>query len=177
LFDPRLLPGWPDPANNREVEMFEPSNLRRVGWILFGAMWIPFATIFIGVIGMPDGSYDWIELPALARYSISLVLALGGTSTLLLVGAPILSGLRNRSLRREGLPARAKVINIWDTGTTINENPVVGLRLEVQPPGGSVFEAETEQLISRLLIPSIQPGMEVEVRYHPINDEVALVLE
>ena len=157
--------------------MLEPRMLRKYGWVLFGLMWIPFGTIFLGMIGIPDGSYDWSELPLLARTSIILVLTLGGLSTLLLVGAPVVGGLRNRAIRDEGLPARATIIQIWDTGTTINDNPLVRLRLEVHPPGGAIFEAETEELISRLEIPSIQLGMEVEVKYDPQTQTVALVTE
>ena len=157
--------------------MFDFRNLRRIGWILFSLMWIPFIGVFIGMIGMPEGNYDWLELPVITRYSIILVVTLGGLSTLFLVGGPILSGLRNRSVRSEGLPAQAKILKIWDTGTTINENPLVRMLLEVHPPGGTIFQAETEQLISRLQIPVIQPGMEIEVKYDPHTQAVALVME
>ncbi len=155
--------------------MLNNRNLRKVSWILFGLMWIPFGGIFIGLIGMPEGNYAWIELPLITRTSIILTALLGGLSMLLMIAIPLFSGLRNREVRGEGLPAQAKILNIWDTGTTINQNPVVGLLLEVQPPGGSPFQAETEQLISRLRIPMIQPGMEVAVRYDPHNQAVALV--
>jgi hypothetical protein len=157
--------------------MLDSRNIRRIGWILFSLMWIPFIGTFVGMIGMPEGSYDWVELPMIARISIILTVILGGLSSLLLVVGPILSGLRNRSVRSEGLPAQAKILQIWDTGTTINENPLVRLLLEVHPPGGAIFQAETEQLISRLQIPIIQPGMEIEVKYDPQTQAVALVME
>ena len=152
-------------------------TLRKISWILFALMWIPFIGIFIGMIGMPEGNYDWIELPAITRVAIILVITLGGLSTLLMVGGTIVNSLRNRSVRSEGLPAQAKILKIWDTGTTINENPLVGMLLEVHPPGGAIFQAETEQTISRLQIPMIQPGMELEVKYAPHTQAVALVME
>lgn len=157
--------------------MFEARNLRKTGWIVFGLMWIPFIGIFVGMIQLPEGSYEWIELPLITRTSMILTGILAGLSALLLVGGPIVSGLRNRAVRSEGLPAQAKILKIWDTGTTINENPLVGMLLEVHPPGGAVFQAETEQLISRLQIPVIQPGMELEVKYDPHTQAVALVME
>jgi hypothetical protein len=157
--------------------MFDSRNIRKIGWIVFGLMWIPFTGIFVGMIGLPEGSYDWLELPAITRTSMILTGVFAGASMLLLIGGPIVSGLRNRTVRSEGLPARAKILKIWDTGTTINQNPVVGMLLEVHPPGGATFEAETEQLISRLQIPAIQPGMELEVKYDPHTQAVALVME
>ncbi|HEX9680090.1 MAG TPA: DUF3592 domain-containing protein [Anaerolineales bacterium] len=151
------------------------SRMRRLGWIAFTAMWIPFGTMFVGMIGLPEGSYAWAELPALARYSLLVGGVLAAASTVLLVGAPIASGMTNRSLVARGQPADARILKIWDTGTTINQNPVVRMLLEVRPPGGSTFQAETERLISRLQIPQVQPGAVVRVRYDPQSKAVAIV--
>jgi hypothetical protein len=149
-------------------------RLRRLGWAMFAAMWIPFGATFIGMIGMPSGEYTWAELPTLTRVSLVLGGVLAGASTLLLVGAPIVSGLSGRSLLRSGEPATGKVLSLTDTGTTINNNPVVRLVLEVQPVDGSSFQAETEKLISRLDIPNLQPGAVLQVRYDPLTREVAI---
>ena len=149
-------------------------QLRRIGRAMFLAMWIPFGTSFIGMIGMPAGEYAWSELPALTRYSLVIGGALAAASTLLLIGAPMVSAISGRSLMRTGQPAKAKVVSLTDTGTTINNNPVVRLVLEVQPPTGSPFEAETEKLISRLDVPNIQPGAVLDVRYDPETREVAI---
>lgn len=150
-------------------------RMRKLGWIAFTLMWIPFATMFIGMIGLPEGSYDWGELPVLSRYSLLVGGSLAAASTALLVGAPILSGITNRSVLRHGQPADARILQIWDTGTTINQNPVVRILLEVHPPGGSTFQAETERLIPRLQVPQVQPGASVRVRYDPRSRAVAIV--
>ncbi|MGH2626787.1 MAG: hypothetical protein ACRDHY_09080 [Anaerolineales bacterium] len=152
-----------------------PRRMRRLGWIAFTLMWIPFATMFVGMIGLPEGSYDWAELPTLSRYSLLVGGVLAAASTILLVGAPIASGMTNRSLLERGQPADARILQMWDTGTTINQNPVVRMLLEVSPPGGSPFQAEAERLISRLQIPQIQPGAMVRVRYDPQSKAVAIV--
>lgn len=150
-------------------------RMRKLGWIAFTAMWIPFATMFVGMIGLPEGNYSWGELPVLSRYSLLVGGALAAASTILLVGAPIASGITNRSLVARGQPAEARILKIWDTGTTINQNPVVRMLLEVRPPGGSTFQAETERLISRLQVPQVQPGAMVRVRYDPQSKAVAIV--
>lgn len=45
-------------------------QMRRLAWIEFTAMWIPFAPMFVGMIGLPEGSYAWVERPALTRSSL-----------------------------------------------------------------------------------------------------------
>jgi hypothetical protein len=140
----------------------------------FFALWIPFGTLFIGMIGMPSGDYDWVELPILSRYSILAVGIFFFATFFFLFGASIVSWYINRSIRAQGILAEAEVINLQDTGTTINNNPVVRLYLEVRPKNAPVFEAEAEQLVSRLDIPRYQPGSTIKVWYDPDNQEVAL---
>jgi hypothetical protein len=149
--------------------------LTRLGWLLFVLGWIPFAGIFIGMIGFPEGSYSWIELPRLMRYSMIATFVTFGFAMLILFGSPILSWWTNRRVRREGQRASAKVLQVWETGTTINDNPVVGLRLEVHPIAGAPFVAETQQLITRLRAQEYKVGMTVNVRYDPESKNVALL--
>lgn len=154
-----------------------PKYLRRSAWAAFMLMWLPFATLFIGMIGLPAGEYAWSELPALSRTSLVLVGVFGGTAMALLVAAPISAAVLRRSILRRGRVATARVLNVWDTGTTINHNPVVRLLLEVDPADQSAFQAETEQLISRVRIPQVQPGATLRVAYDPRTLAVALLEE
>lgn len=148
--------------------------LTRLGWILFALGWIPFAGIFIGLIGFPEGSYAWTEMPTLTRYSMIATGVMFGFAMLVLFGSPLLSCWTNRRVRREGQRATAEILEMWDTGTTINENPVVSFRLEVHPIAGAPFVAETQQLVSRLRIQKYKPGTTVDVRYDPETKDVAL---
>jgi len=78
-------------------------------------------------------------------------------------------------IRLHGLPATATVLKIWETGTRINNNPVVGFLLEVHAEGLQPYTAETKALISILMIPQIQPGANLKVKYDPENpNRVAL---
>jgi hypothetical protein len=56
-----------------------------------------------------------------------------------------------------------------DTGTTINNDPVVEFILEVTPPDGKPYEAHAKGLVSRLDIPAVQPGRIFPVKYDPQN--------
>lgn len=83
---------------------------------------------------------------------------------------------RADEIRKVGTPATARVLRIWDTGVTLNDDPVVGFRLEVRAEGLEPFEAETKALIGRLDVPRIQPGQEVPVRFDP-NDHTRVALD
>jgi hypothetical protein len=81
-----------------------------------------------------------------------------------------------RALRDTGLPAPATILRIWDTGITLNDDPVIGMEVEVRPEEGDPFRAVIpKSRISRIAIPQFQPGEEIAVRYDPRDpSQVAL---
>ena len=83
---------------------------------------------------------------------------------------------RASEIRKSGRPGTARVLKIWDTGMSVNGNPVVGFRLEVRAEGIEPFEAETKALIGRLDVPRIQPGRELAVRFDP-GDHTRVALD
>ena len=81
----------------------------------------------------------------------------------------------NRPVRESGFPATAEVLEIWDTGVRLNDNPVVGFRLLVTLDDGTSYEAETKNVVSVVHIPQVQPGAVLPVKVDPENhDLVAL---
>jgi hypothetical protein len=66
-----------------------------------------------------------------------------------------------------GRPASGLIVRLIDTGTTINNDPVVEFVLSVTPPGEKPYEAHTKALVSRLDVASMQPGRVVPVKYDP----------
>src|SRR5437773_4328566 len=72
-----------------------------------------------------------------------------------------------KDLQKHGVSAKADVLQIWDTGMTLNHDPVVGFLLRVYPDNGASFEAKTKAPISRLDVPRVQPGSHVPVVYDP----------
>lgn len=85
-----------------------------------------------------------------------------------------------RLLRQTGTPAWATILRLWDTGITVNDDPVVGLEVEVRPSPpteGAPFRAVIpKSRISRLDVPRVQPGETVAVRYDP-NDPSRVALD
>ena len=68
---------------------------------------------------------------------------------------------------KNGITAQARVLKFWDTGVSINDDPQVGLLLEVTPLSGSTFQTEAKTLVSRLNAALVQPGIAAEVKYDP----------
>ena len=84
---------------------------------------------------------------------------------------------QTQALIANGMPAQATILRMWDTGTTVNDNPLVGLLLEVRPQDRPAYQAQTQSLVSRLKIPLVQTGATVPVRFDPADPtKVALDL-
>jgi hypothetical protein len=69
-------------------------------------------------------------------------------------------------IRATGQPARARVLKVWSTGTIVNGNPVIGLRLKVYGYG-EPFETDTKALINRRDVSRFRAGIEISVMYDP----------
>jgi hypothetical protein len=78
-----------------------------------------------------------------------------------------------RRLQAVGIEATATILRIWDTGITVNDDPVVGLEVEITRPDGSVYQATIpKSRISRVDIPQVQPGANVPVWVDPDRPSV-----
>jgi hypothetical protein len=138
-------------------------------------MWIPFAFIFIGMAGMPQGSYDWAELPLLMRTSTIITGILGFASISLILGASLVSWLQNRSVLASGEPATATILNIKPTGETVNDYYLrMSFTLEVRSLS-ETFQAITEKYVPMHDLTKYQIGMKVNVKYSPHNRTVAMI--
>jgi hypothetical protein len=83
-----------------------------------------------------------------------------------------------RDIQRRGRQASALVLELWDTGMTLNDDPVVGLKVRVEAWGVSPYDVTiAKSLVSRVHIPQVQPGVTVPVYVDPQNpSRVALGL-
>jgi hypothetical protein len=73
-----------------------------------------------------------------------------------------------RALQQSGVAAEARIVAIWDTGISVDYNPVIGMQVEVRPKKGEPWRAIIRKsLISRLDVPYFQPGQIVRVRFDP----------
>lgn len=119
--------------------------------------------VAVGVTVMTGGSSGiYISLGMLALF--------GGIFYLLyrLIFKPMINASR---LQKIGLPGKARILEVRDTGVTINNNPQVKLILEVRNNLGQVYNAECRVLVSRINPWAYQPGMEVPVKIDPRNEK------
>jgi hypothetical protein len=80
------------------------------------------------------------------------------------------------SLRQHGITASAKILDIWDTGWTVNDNPAIGMHVEVHPTDRPAFRATIDRyLVSRISLAQVQPGNTIQVRFDPSNPSVVAV--
>jgi len=107
----------------------------------------------------------------IARLALVTILAL-----LLLPSCSIIDNYTgegdNKAVREVGFPASAQVLEIWNTGVRLNDNPVVGFRLLVTLADGTSYEAETKNVVSVVHMPQVQPGAVLPVKVDPENREL-----
>jgi hypothetical protein len=82
----------------------------------------------------------------------------------------------NRGVLQDGIPARAKIVGVRQTGVMLNNQPQIAFDLEVQPPGGTPYRAQAKAIIPMINIPQFQPGAEVPVKIHP-SDPTQVVMD
>ncbi len=79
------------------------------------------------------------------------------------------------AIMKSGTPAQATIQQVWQTGTYVNNNPQIGMQLEVRPPTGVPYTAQLKAVIPLVNIPQFQPGAVVPVKIHPTDpSKVAL---
>jgi hypothetical protein len=74
-----------------------------------------------------------------------------------------------------GLPGRALITAIEDTGMTVNDNPRVALTLEVTVGDQAPYTATRTQVISRIAVAGFQPGATVPVRVDPADPHSLII--
>ena len=70
-------------------------------------------------------------------------------------------------LWRNGTAARAKILDIRTKGGGLNDNPLIQFRLEVSVEDQDPYEVDTEFIVSKIRLPAIQHGEEIDIRVDP----------
>jgi len=78
-------------------------------------------------------------------------------------------------LQKTGLPGKATILEVKDTGVTINNNPQVKLILEVKNSFGQKYTTQCRLLVSRINPNAFMPGMEVQVKIDPKNEQNVVI--
>jgi hypothetical protein len=82
-----------------------------------------------------------------------------------------------RKLQKSGVAATAQILEVSDTGTTLNNNPQVKILMEVKSPYGELYKVETKVVVSRINPFVYHPGMTVPVIIDPNNKNLIVIGE
>ena len=156
--------------------------LKRLGSICFLLVWVPFSVLmFKGPLSImmngPEATAQNMSENFFWENGIwiGLIIFFSVASPFFFVASLVVGGISNRKIVNNGLDAEARILALNDTGTRINNNPVVNFVLEVKPMGQPAFQAEANQTVSVLHLPSYQPGKIVHVKFVPETRQVAIV--
>ena len=121
----------------------------------------------IGVVMMTAGSTG-------IYISVGMLALFGGMFYLFyrIFFKPMINASR---LQKIGLPGKARILEVRDTGVTINNNPQVKLILEVKNSFGQTYQTQCRVMVSRLNPWAYQPGMEMAVKIDPKNEQNVVI--
>ena len=74
-----------------------------------------------------------------------------------------------QQLLQTGIPAQATITAMQDTGTRINDNPMIALTLNVEVPGRPVYQVVVQEIVPLVGLGMIQPGRAFAARVDPSN--------
>ena len=140
-------------------------RMRRFAWVLFFVMWVPLAAVIWSAVT------DTEEPPVEA---LVLFFGLMVLFVILLIGSFGIGSLEKDRIKRSGIPAKATILSVTETGTTINDKPLVRIELEVQPPYDSRFVATVEYILPYPVLQELHAGKKISVFYLEETKEVAL---
>jgi hypothetical protein len=78
---------------------------------------------------------------------------------------------RMEGMRQTGLPGTAQVLGMEQTGTYINENPVVKMKLQVQAQGLAPYQVEKKATVPLIAIGMLGTGRPLTVYVNPQDHE------
>jgi len=93
------------------------------------------------------------------------------TLVIIVLSRRYLKKLTGGDLKASGETAQATILRMWDTGTTVNQNPVAGFLLEVRRAAYPPYQVETKSLVPRLMTGQLQPGAVVPIKVDPRNQQ------
>jgi hypothetical protein len=135
---------------------------------------------WFGIGGALTGILSTVAVLVFFVWPVSKAAAIGGivftmVICLILYRLMIAPIMRSSRLNKMGIPARARVLDVEDTGITINKNPQVKLLLEIKDQQGRVYQTHCRTLVSRLHPGMYLPGMEVHVKVDPANEKNVMI--
>lgn len=89
----------------------------------------------------------------------------------------VLKGPRQRRhLAQAGIAGKAQLLVIEQTGTRVNDEPMIKLRMLVQLPDRAAYTVLHKEVVPTILLSRLVPGSSVDVRVDPKNPKLMAVM-
>ncbi len=129
--------------------------------------------LVIGFLGFCYGMYFTFRANV---WVASIVTFFGVFCFAIPVFYPMMRNRKEKKLNETGTRARGKIVELWDTGITLNiYSPQIGMMIEVTPATGPAFRSKLTMVISRLEAGNFRVGMDCIVRYDPDNHKKIMI--
>jgi hypothetical protein len=86
----------------------------------------------------------------------------------------VIGAWRANQIAAHGVPAQARILDLAATGTIINEQPLIAIKVEVMPAAGAPYVATFDRVLTIADVDEFRRGNVIPVKYdaaHP--DRVA----
>ena len=90
-------------------------------------------------------------------------------------GPFLLETYRSRQIAMSGTPAVARVLDLKDTRSRVNYQPVIAIHLEVMPEGRPPFQAVVRQVVTVIDAGRFAPGGMVMVKFDPAHPQRVVI--
>lgn len=84
---------------------------------------------------------------------------------------------QNWDLLYQGLGATATIKRYWDTGTLVNDNPVVGFEYTFRDRTKQLFEGSDKKIVGKLETAALSDLEKLEIMYLPANPNISRLAE
>lgn len=96
-----------------------------------------------------------------------LVVLVTLASSFVVFGALFKGASRRKVLVRRGVDASAKLMVVEQTGTRVNDQPMLRLRMMVEVPGKAAYAVLHREVVPQIRLAQLQPGIQLPVKVDP----------
>lgn len=100
---------------------------------------------------------------------LGLVFGLAGLAMAAAGFALLRKAGRRARVEAAGVSGTARVMGLTQTGMTLNDQPQIGMDLEVSVLGMGTYRAEHKEFVPLLLLSRLRPGAVLAVKVNPAN--------
>lgn len=134
-------------------------NLGRLMLVTLLVVPVVFAAAFVADAVLPPERLPYVLVPTIFG------------SVVFSIAAPLIFLLRSRArekrIHTRGVAASARVLVVQQTGTQVNDQPLLELRMLVETPGRPAYAVAHREVVPHIRLAQLQPGTVLAVKVDP----------